>query len=300
MSPLKVGAAGGQGYGDDRKPGRDERAVRGTSGVRGGLSGSERGAVIGGWSLALAIAGAVCILNFLTRFHDAPGEGLLLPVVLEVTSFLSTAVVFAIPAALAIWLRRRRPPPWRAASVLTVAAVCYCAVHVAGFSALRWLAFPVFIDAAYRIGPPLRDLPYEFLKDALSYAVVLATFWRLLGWTVQMEGQARKALDVFDIRDGARLVRAPLDEILAIRSAGNYVEFWLGDGRRPLMRSPLNAIESQLGPQGFVRTHRSWLVNAARVTGLRPEGSGDYAVELGAVEVPLSRRFPAGLAALRG
>jgi DNA-binding LytR/AlgR family response regulator len=55
-----------------------------------------------------------------------------------------------------------------------------------------------------------------------------------------------------------------------------------------------------MAEHGFVRTHRSWLVNPARVTGLRPEGSGDYAVELGAVEAPLSRRFPQALAALRG
>jgi DNA-binding LytR/AlgR family response regulator len=35
------------------------------------------------------------------------------------------------------------------------------------------------------------------------------------------------------------------------------------------------------------------------VTALRPEGSGDYAVELGDIVVPLSRRFPEALAKLR-
>ena len=73
----------------------------------------------------------------------------------------------------------------------------------------------------------------------------------------------------------------------------------LADGRKPLMRSSLTAIETELAPHGFVRTHRSWLVNAARVTELRPEKSGDYAVGLGAVEAPLSRRFPQALARLR-
>jgi DNA-binding LytR/AlgR family response regulator len=115
------------------------------------------------------------------------------------------------------------------------------------------------------------------------------------------EPAARDAAPLsFDIRDGTRLVRAPLDEIVAVRSAGNYVEFLLSDGRRPLMRSPLASVEEQLADLGFVRTHRSWLVNAARVTGLRPEGSGDYAVELGDLEAPLSRRFPQALATLRG
>ncbi|MDB5457166.1 MAG: DNA-binding response regulator, partial [Caulobacter sp.] len=102
------------------------------------------------------------------------------------------------------------------------------------------------------------------------------------------------------IRDGARMVRAPVADILAVRAVGNYAEFVLADGRRPMTRSSLVALEGQLAGHGFLRTHRSWLVNPARVTGLRPEGSGDYAVELGAVQAPLSRRFPEALAALRG
>ena len=103
----------------------------------------------------------------------------------------------------------------------------------------------------------------------------------------------------FDIRDGARLIRAPLGDILAVASAGNYVEFILADGRRPLMRATLAAVEVELERCGFVRTHRSWLVNAARMSGLRPEGSGDWTVELGALEAPLSRRYSEALERLR-
>ncbi|HUH09440.1 MAG TPA: LytTR family transcriptional regulator DNA-binding domain-containing protein, partial [Brevundimonas sp.] len=50
---------------------------------------------------------------------------------------------------------------------------------------------------------------------------------------------------------------------------------------------------------GFVRTHRGWLINAARMTGLRPEGSGDWTVELGSLEAPLSRRYTPALDRLR-
>ena len=87
--------------------------------------------------------------------------------------------------------------------------------------------------------------------------------------------------------------------MLAIGSAGNYVEFMLRDGRKLLMRSPLSALEEDLRNDGFVRTHRSWLVNAVAVSGLKPEGSGDYTIELGELSAPLSRRYPAALARLR-
>ncbi len=107
--------------------------------------------------------------------------------------------------------------------------------------------------------------------------------------------------DYFDIQDGARLLRVRLSEILAVRAAGNYVEFLLRDERRPLMRASLSEIETALGPSGFLRTHRSWIINPAQVRLLEPSGSGDYRLALeGGAEAPVSRRFPKALAKLKG
>ena len=62
------------------------------------------------------------------------------------------------------------------------------------------------------------------------------------------------------------------------------------------MRSSVSALEGELAPPGFLRTCRSWLVNAKRVAGLKPAGSGDYEVEVTTLTVPLSgasrRRWP--------
>jgi DNA-binding LytR/AlgR family response regulator len=105
---------------------------------------------------------------------------------------------------------------------------------------------------------------------------------------------------MIDIRDGKRLLRVPIHEIAAIRAAGNYVEFVLTDDRRPLARQSLSVAHRELG-DGFVRTHRSWAINAAHVRQLRALGAGDYEVELGCgIKAPLSRRFPEALKRLRG
>ena len=40
-------------------------------------------------------------------------------------------------------------------------------------------------------------------------------------------------------------------------------------------------------------------MNGKKVTTLKPDGSGDYTVELGRQAVPLSRRFPDALTKLR-
>ena len=95
------------------------------------------------------------------------------------------------------------------------------------------------------------------------------------------------------------MIQLDPSQITAVASAGNYVEFVLRDGRRLLMRSPLAAVEEDLSSRGFVRTHRSWLVNGALVTALTPEGSGDYTVVLPDLTVPLSRRYKAALARIR-
>lgn len=101
---------------------------------------------------------------------------------------------------------------------------------------------------------------------------------------------------MFDIRDGKRITRIEIADLLAVRGAGNYVEFHLENGGRPLMRVTLGALQKQLD---LVRVHRSWLLNPSRVTGLSPDGSGDWTVQLGSLQVPLSRRDAAALEALR-
>jgi DNA-binding LytR/AlgR family response regulator len=183
-----------------------------------------------------------------------------------------------------------------------VGAVTLSALHVSLFVILRKLVFGV-LGRSYEFGS-LANFPYEFRKDLVGYAVGVATFWALTRLaerndTARAPAEATQEPPRFDIRDGAKLIRTPVSEILAATSAGNYVEFHLADGRRPMMRISLSALEAELGPHGFVRTHRSWLVNAGQVRELRPESSGDYRVVLGPVEAPISRRFPEALSRLR-
>jgi len=151
---------------------------------------------------------------------------------------------------------------------------------------------------SYGAGPLLDEFPYELRKDLLSHAANVTLFW--LAGEQQRRGRTVESRATFDIRDGSRLIREAINDILAVSSAGNYVEFRLANGRRPLMRATLAAIRADLEAFGLIRTHRSWLINVARVTGLEPYGSGDWTVRLGDLRAPLSRRFPEALARLKG
>lgn len=260
---------------------------------------SERQVLVVGWAAAMAIVSLITFLDIVTQAHGEGPDALARTLVSQLSSWLTMTLAICVPAAVALWLRRRRPAWWQAALVHAVALPIYFLIHAGGFLVLRKLAYPLLLGAAYETGPLVVGVFYEASKDVPAYAFGVTAFWLVLRWFAGHEPTAQGGPDLFDIRDGARLVRAPVAEILAVRSAGNYVEFLLDDGRRPLMRGALGALETQLAPRGFVRTHRSWLINQARVTGLRPEGSGDYAVELGAVQAPLSRRFREALKALR-
>jgi hypothetical protein len=270
----------------------------GMSGEDLGTGGILRRTFLFSLGTAAVLVAAVNAMNVITMQHEEPtyGAG---PIIWEATSWVTVMLFFWIP-----WIGYRMAPPfvrprWKLLIHLPV-AIAFALCHVGGFVLLRKLVYLV-MGHTYHYGAFVPHFLYEVRKDALGYALFIAGFTlfeHLLRQQqlIQTPGQ----LLTFTIHDGAKLIRVRIDEIVAVTSAGNYVEFLLRDGRRPLMRSPLSAIETEFASRGFVRTHRSWVVNANAVTGLKPEGSGDYTVELGGIPVPLSRRYPQALAQLRG
>ncbi len=269
----------------------------GLSGVFFGTGGGGRQGFRYAYIAAALIVAVINTLNVMSILHDMPHLNPLEPVIWEGSSWLALVAFFWI-----VWLAWRQAPPgvrprwWLLVHI--PAAVIFSLAHVGGFVALRILAYRA-LGGTYHVGHFWPGFLYELRKDGFGYVMFLVGFTLIEHLQRQQHPASASGPATFDIRDGAKLTRVRLADILAISSAGNYVEFVLGDGRKLLMRSPLSAVESELAERGFVRTHRSWLVNEKAVTGLNPEGSGDYGVSLGALNVPLSRRFPDALARLR-
>lgn len=270
-----------------------------TNGDPSGTSGQALRSFITGASASGAIILGVTVVNVLTIQHDQPDLDWWEPWLWEGSSAVAVILLIWVP-----WLALRLAPPelWRNPRTWAVhvgALLFWSMAHVAGFLVLRHAGYGL-VGQAYDYGDLSSEFPYELRKDVLSYTLTACAFWAAGRLALQSAATEPDHPATFDIRDGARVIRVAITDILAVASAGNYVEVHLADGRKPLMRSPLATVEAQLAPFGFVRTHRSWLVSAARVTGLTPAGSGDYTVQLGSLEAPLSRRFPAALMRLRG
>jgi DNA-binding LytR/AlgR family response regulator len=263
-----------------------------TNGAAGGPDGDRARSLLIGWLIISAVTVGVTVLNVMTVQADNPGITSWKPWTWEGTS--------AVMMLLAAWLpgvavQAARQSLGRILVAHLVALLAFSGVHVFGMMALRHLIYALAHETYGRTA--IESFVYEFRKDLITYGVFAATYW-----IVFRERGRRASLQTgastFDIRDGGRLMRVATADILAAKSAENYVEFVLADGRRPLMRTTLAEIETRLAPAGFVRTHRSWLVNRSRVTGLKPQGSGDWLVELGAAAAPLSRRHVGALAKL--
>lgn len=275
-----------------------------TSGAAEGTSGTGRWP---DWAIAyliLAIATALfAVVNVLSFLDERAAMGRppipwWEPAVWEGTS----GVVLLALAWIPMLIVRRLPPdgprwPLGLAAQLAM-TIPFSLAHVTLMIGLRKLAYGLAGDQ-YEFGGG--GLLYEYRKDLLSYAIYAAAYWivRRLRMRGALQTHAPER-DHFEIDEGQRLIRVAKSDILAARASGNYVEFLLADGRRPLMRTTLSGVESLLREAGFVRTHKSWLVNAAHVIEIVAEGSGDYGVQLSdGTPLPLSRRYPDALVALR-
>lgn len=81
------------------------------------------------------------------------------------------------------------------------------------------------------------------------------------------------------IRSSGRVRLVAVEDINWIEAAGTYVRIHSADPPR-LLRQSLSRLEARLQAAGFVRIHRSTIVNTRRIRELRPLAHGEYRVVL--------------------
>jgi hypothetical protein len=256
------------------------------------------------WRLVALWAGALG-LSFITRswtlVTDATrarfpmdwGEAL----TLEGTSHL---VLFALLPAI-YWAHRRWPlmAGWRNLAVHALGSVVFCVVHVVAMMALRLALYPLVVGRAYQYGGVLDQLLYEYGKDVVTYAILSASTIAFAQFLVRREEQAPlpepppppvTPLDRFAVRKKGKEIVLAAGDIAWIEAAGNYAVLHVG-GATYEVRSSLTKLEGELDPRRFVRVHKSYMVNIARVREVEPWMSGDWRIRMDGAEVSLSRRY---------
>jgi two-component system, LytTR family, response regulator len=108
------------------------------------------------------------------------------------------------------------------------------------------------------------------------------------------------AVDRLPIKVNGRIILIRFAEIDWIEADGDYVSVHVGD-KTWLMRETIAALELRLALSGFLRIHRSALVNAERVKELRSRDKGEYTVVLNdGTELKLTRNYRASVERLVG
>jgi hypothetical protein len=267
---------------------------RGEAGTSGRISGTRFGAFFWlGWAIYAVVVSLVTALEIGNELSILGGLKVSTPAWQAWTNGWSsvTALLVLYPAIRAI-AASTQPGRARLRTIVAVqaaAALSFWVLHYVGYSLVRLAVYRLFgASYAWDSDPIL----YEAPRDLPAYVVIVAIMWLVMARLERMTPAPEATEAMFDIRDNARVIRVSVGDIIAVASAGNYVEFHLGDGRKPLMRATLAAIETRLKPHGFARTHRSWLANTRRIAEIAPTGSGDFTLSLqGGMKIPLSRRF---------
>jgi hypothetical protein len=253
-------------------------------------------------ALLILVINGVDVVTMVQAHDSAPVTTLAFS---ELTAGL--AAILLLPIVMRGVLVIARARLWLALRLLALCGwgLAFALVHIPLFRLARGLAHAL-VGAAYVPGRP-GPLIYEIAKDFWAYALIVAGMFaapplrRILLGEAPDPAPAATATDdapLFDITDGRRTVRAAVSDIRAAASAGNYVEFHLADGRKPLMRATLASVEQRLASRGLVRVHRSWIVNPAQVTAIEALASGDFRLTLSGGEIaPGSRRYGAAIRA---
>jgi len=85
---------------------------------------------------------------------------------------------------------------------------------------------------------------------------------------------------------------------VAVEAEGNYVLLQQRSGSY-LLRESISAIAEKLKPYGFIRIHRSVLINSSCVAEIEPCLSGEYALRIrGGKEYTVTRTYKKGLRSL--
>ena len=93
------------------------------------------------------------------------------------------------------------------------------------------------------------------------------------------------------IKESERVLMVRVEDIDWISAHGNYVQIHTRS-KTHLLRETMDRMESKLDPVNFVRLRRSTIVNAERVSELKPLFNGEYAVFLkSGIELTSSRRY---------
>ena len=276
--------------------------VSGTNGCDDGTSGVRRKLALAMAAIFLLVLTLITIGNAESMLSDFAAAGVQ-ETATHVWIWQITSVVAWLCVTVPIWwgVARIRPPRfgWPIVALLFLIGLPIASgLHIGLTILLRKFVY-LFLGETYTFqGGIANPYVYEFRKDIATYLqfVALAAIcqWLLARVGTAASAPAEEGGRFVAVNDGTVTHQVPVDDIVQVVAAGNYVEIER-DGRALLHRATLATMEAELGPR-FVRIHRSRLVNRDAIRRIETNQSGDFEVVLSDGSVAKgSRRYRAML-----
>ena len=142
----------------------------------------------------------------------------------------------------------------------------------------------------YTLEPPAEDGFYE-PADTSLFPVTRVDAANLIRVLRQLEVIAKRQAPRIAFKTKGRILFLDLAEIVAVQAEGNYVSL----RHRPnayLLHESLSSMAEKLRPYGFIRVHRSVVVNISAVEEIQPLPTGEYRLRVkGGQEYLVTRTY---------
>ena len=263
------------------KAGMSETSA-GTNGGAAGTSGVRRRLA---WAMAaifVLVLALITIGNAESMISDFDAAGVQ-ETRFHIWAWQITSVFAWLCVTVLIWsaVAHFRPPRfgWPAVVILFLIGLPIASgLHVGLMIGLRSLVYALEGDRYHFEGAIAHPYLYEFRKDIPTYLQFVALA-ALCQWLLARVAAVEPASQLpgeryLAVGDGAVTHQVPIDAIVQVTAAGNYVEIEV-EGRTLLHRATLATMETELGGR-FVRIHRSRLVNRDAIRRIETNQSGDF------------------------
>lgn len=146
----------------------------------------------------------------------------------------------------------------------------------------------------------LKPFSQERISQALDVAFRRSASERaaqLVEVLPQLEALTKRSSRIA-IKTKGRILFIDPNEVVAVHAEGNYV-LLLRQGGSHLLRESISLVAEELKPYGFIRIHRSVLVNVSFVEEIEPCPTGEYVLRLrGGKEYTVTRTYKKNLKSL--
>ena len=144
----------------------------------------------------------------------------------------------------------------------------------------------------------LKPFSNESINEALDRASRRATGERaakLIEALPQLQKLSRPGHPMIAIKAKGRILFINPSDVVAVRAEGNYVSLQR-ESDSYLLRESISLVAEKLKPYGFIRIHRSALVNTSFVVEIKPYSTGKYGLRVkGGKEYAVTRGYTKNL-----